>query len=342
MLTDDEETVRNEINKQIARAREMLKMPVRENVPTLPGMDPSSQFSAELIDTLEASRGRWYRYVGDMLGRFFTDDSQARDFSASITGLPHPTQRGTLDQQVVTIHRHLESGIELLESLDERLHFYVREDKETAPSDASEESSTNTDLCAFTAARRRLLRWMVEAHRRAESSGVEWPFRGAFYLRPVAQPGPRPLWHRGVPDPIMTYETDLNALGERGLLTWESALKDDRAYDLTPDGIAAYETLQKERSEPVERIEAEIFGYIDAGALRTRYPLAYERWKAAEELLWGPQAKMHLTDIGHRCRETLIEFAKVLVARHKPNPVDLDVTHARARISQTTSSYLAL
>ena len=67
------------------------------------------------------------------------------------------------------------------------------------------------------------------------------------------------------------------------------------------------------------------------------YSTAYDKWKAAEELVWTPNADMQQTQIGHLCREAMQEFTATLVEKHLPPNVDSDRTHTVNRVQAVLS-----
>jgi predicted nucleotide-binding protein len=128
---------RQGIRDQIQRARELLAEPITEPTPSLPGSGRPDQYSVARITHLDEMRVRWYRFVGTMLHRYFSDASQANDFQTSATGAVHESEHANIGRWVTGIHTQLNNGINFLESLDERLHLFVKSDAATPPATAT-------------------------------------------------------------------------------------------------------------------------------------------------------------------------------------------------------------
>jgi hypothetical protein len=73
--------------------------------------------------------------------------------------------------------------------------------------------------------------------------------------------------------------------------------------------------------------------YLDAQQFRADCPAAFEKWTAAECLLWTPEVERDLTNIGHLCREAIQAFATAVVDRFQPSAVDPNKQHDVARIA---------
>lgn len=110
-------------------------------------------------------------------------------------------------------------------------------------------------------------------------------------------------WHTRV------LPADLDVLAGEGLLSFAEPQK----FYVTPRGLQLYEEAKLASGRPVERVQAEVRTYCETEQFRAAHPTAYEKWRSAEELLWGEDSGLKLTAIGHLCREALQQFADELV-----------------------------
>jgi hypothetical protein len=161
-----------------------------------------------------------------------------------------------------------------------------------------------------------LLRWMVETD---NDRG-----RGQFLAMGVDQTPARLLHHDSGARRSDVFEGDLEDLADRGFLRRARTSGRDPMYETTADGRKAYGALLARDGTPVDRVEREMRRLVAGGEFREQFPLAYERWAAAEQLLWGSDAEQQFTDIGHRCREATQLFATELfqVTKTEPPPVE--------------------
>jgi hypothetical protein len=104
-------------------------------------------------------------------------------------------------------------------------------------------------------------------------------------------------------------------------------------YDFTIAPEAHAVLTEMATAEPLSTVEDEIVSrYIDGEGFRSRHPAAYAKWAEAARLLWGSEAEVELTTIGHKAREAVQEFASGLVARESLETVDKDPAHTAARL----------
>jgi hypothetical protein len=105
----------------------------------------------------------------------------------------------------------------------------------------------------------------------------------------------------------------------------------DVEFTIAPEGLAYAE--QRGAMHPMERIADTAPKYLDEPSFRTQYPLAYQRWQDAANLLWSESSLDELTTIGHKTREAVQEFATTLVElAGLHGAVDNDPSHTVARI----------
>ena len=147
-----------------------------------------------------------------------------------------------------------------------------------------------------------------------------------------------------------TYEGDIEELGRQGLLnvtTQQHGLR----FDVTPLGFRYYEELRHRAGEPAQRVVAEMRHHIDAHSFRSRCPAAYDKWQAAESLLWGADSLQQLTAIGHHSREALQECVHALTLERDPSASPEEkpklvarakalIASERARLGGTVAGYL--
>jgi hypothetical protein len=143
------------------------------------------------------------------------------------------------------------------------------------------------------------------------------------------------ILHPGFPPTSSVYGGDLQILARIGLLiVMDVRSQNDFSFEITSQGMAYYEQMRQRRGEPVAQVESVIRTFLDSDDFQRRYPAAYEKWVAAERLLWGSDSTEQLTTIGHLCREAMQAFATALVERFQPPGVNenpqKDVARLRA------------
>ncbi len=84
-----------------------------------------------------------------------------------------------------------------------------------------------------------------------------------------------------------------------------------------PLGYAYYEHMKREAGQPLEHVEISVRNYLSVERFRQKYPVAYQKWAEAEDMLWSSDSERQLTMIGHLCREAVQEFATHLVEQYK-------------------------
>jgi hypothetical protein len=141
------------------------------------------------------------------------------------------------------------------------------------------------------------------------------------------------LFHPGLPHgKISAYKGDIEALIQGRFLSASYEPHGIILFNVTPRGFKYYEHLKGQIQEPLARLEANVKSYFDGNTFRQKYPLAYQKWSQAEELLWRSNTEHNLTTIGHLCREAIQEFATVLVDRYQPSDVEQEKARTVARI----------
>jgi hypothetical protein len=140
--------------------------------------------------------------------------------------------------------------------------------------------------------------------------------------------------HSGLPGGFYDVHLgDLEVLTRYNLLSRTSNSRGAPVYDVHPLGFQYYEHLQKRNGEPVDQIETEVRLYIDAHDFEHRHHLAYQKWHRAASRLWSSESDSDYTEIGHLCRDALMEFAEDLVNEFRPEnaPADKQKTVDRIR-----------
>jgi hypothetical protein len=123
------------------------------------------------------------------------------------------------------------------------------------------------------------------------------------------------LLHPGVPEnKSKIYYGDIEVLAEAGLINLGFGSKGSPIFDVKPIGLKYYQSLKKSIGTPIERVENSIMSYLKAEPFISKYKLAFEKWLMAEDLLWSAESQKQFTTIGHLCRESMQEFADVLIA----------------------------
>ena len=127
------------------------------------------------------------------------------------------------------------------------------------------------------------------------------------------------LDHPGLPGgEIQIYFGDVEILAREGLLALEQSLGGSPNFDVMPLGLRYYEYLKTRLGKPIERVEKTIHDYLGSHDFQKKYPKAFGKWSAAEELLWKADTKQQATTIGHLCRESVQEFADTLIEKYNP------------------------
>ncbi len=127
------------------------------------------------------------------------------------------------------------------------------------------------------------------------------------------------LFHPEIPeDKSQIYFGDIETLASQGLLRLGYGSRGTPNFDVTPLGFRYYENLKRKLGEPVERVERTIRNYLNAHDFQKKYPKAFKKWSAAENLLWETDSQQQLTTIGHLCRESVQEFTDTLIDQFQP------------------------
>lgn len=180
---------------------------------------------------------------------------------------------------------------------------------------------------------KKLLIGFVEAERK-----ISREERQKFFVsNPIGPPGVV-LIHPGLPkDFPRVFEGDIETLESVELISisYERGVK---CFFVTPKGFQFYEQLVQESGSAVERIQSSIKGYLEAKSFKERYPLAYEKWCKAEEMLWRSDTEASFTTIGHLTREAMQEFADALVRLCKTEDIPMDKAKTVARIRAVLST----
>lgn len=171
-----------------------------------------------------------------------------------------------------------------------------------------------------------LLKKIVEASRNT-------PLEKRQRFDVVPEKGRDSLAHPGIPkDKSQIYFSDVEVLAGAGLVALGYGARGDPNFDVTPLGFKYYEYLKRKSGQPTERIEKTVNNYISAQDFLKKYPEAYEKWLASEELLWRIDPQQQFTAIGHLCREAVQEFAESLVNRFHPPDVPDEKAKTKARL----------
>jgi hypothetical protein len=126
---------------------------------------------------------------------------------------------------------------------------------------------------------------------------------------------------------------DVRALDKEGFLDAQWNVNGGARFTLNEAAFRYYEEFLAKRSEePGAAIEEEVRRYLEGPNFRTRFPLAYERLAAAEQMLWQANPQDDLTTIGHKLREAIQQFATSMVETHRPPDVEPDPAKAKSRL----------
>ena len=146
------------------------------------------------------------------------------------------------------------------------------------------------------------------------------------------------LIHDGLKDTKMVYFGDIEALARENLLILEYEPDGVPYFDISPLGFKYYEFLKKKAGESIAQVESTVKSFIEGNDFKKKYPMAYEKWANAAELLWKTDSQQQLTTIGHLCREAVQEFTEILVRLYRPP----NVTNEKAKTITRIKSVLSL
>jgi len=144
----------------------------------------------------------------------------------------------------------------------------------------------------------------------------------------------------GLAVPIQVSVSDLEYLGECGLLRVKVHPGGNQVdFTVSPQGVERYEAIHQRAATPLQQVDSRTRSYLESPDFRSQFPLAFQRWNEAAELLWASDSADHLTAIGHKAREAMQEFATCLVEHHCPSDVNADPTKTLDRVSAVLKMY---
>jgi len=137
--------------------------------------------------------------------------------------------------------------------------------------------------------------------------------------------------HPGLPGQRLTaYQGDLDTLVGEGLLRSRPS-RSHESLDITPRGFEYYRHIKAEVADPVARVESAMLALLRSEDFRSRHPIAFDKWAAAEARL-HTAGDEDLTVIGHLCREAVQAFVTGLVERHKPTDAPENPKSTKSRL----------
>jgi hypothetical protein len=175
-----------------------------------------------------------------------------------------------------------------------------------------------------------LLVQLVEAARRVPRPEQTFTH---YHLPSFGNDAPDCVIGAGIEDRIPVLGGDVGELNGAGYIRYGSHAWGDHGipFTITSEGFRAYEELRERDPDASAAIEQEVRRYLD-GSFQSRYPAAYERLAAAEQMLWQADPSSDFTTIGHKTREATQQFATALVDRYAPPGVDPDPAKAKSRL----------
>jgi len=149
----------------------------------------------------------------------------------------------------------------------------------------------------FTADQVQLLFDLVDASRKSKE-----PF---LMLRTF---GGSRLQHDGFAEGSRDFDFgDAVVLSDCGLLTATSYGNNGTFhFVVSPVGLQAYEEWHQQQGDAADTVEDEIRRLVDSEGFKSRHPKAHECWQEAAKLLWTKDTTARVTDIGHHCREAIV------------------------------------
>jgi hypothetical protein len=138
--------------------------------------------------------------------------------------------------------------------------------------------------------------------------------------------------HPGLPGGKLTaYQGDLDVL-ENQLLIHFRRSRSQALFDITPRGSKYYRDVAAEIGDPVKRVETAMLERLRFADFRARYPVAYDKWAAAEARLVQSATDEDLTVVGHLCREAIQGFVAGLVERYGVTDAPDNVKSTKSRL----------
>jgi hypothetical protein len=187
----------------------------------------------------------------------------------------------------------------------------------------------------------RLLDLLVEAKR--NSTGTERQFFSLITPPRLYLGGggnyPSTIAHPGIAQrKIEVTEMDAEALFHAGFLRTIEKRGATTYFDVTHEGIEHYENLKASQGSSLERVEETQRRKLLSEDFLARHRDAYDKWAAAEALLWQGDSPEKLSQIGLLCRECLILFTDQLVEKYQPHGVTTDKAKTTKRLSAVVST----
>jgi hypothetical protein len=123
--------------------------------------------------------------------------------------------------------------------------------------------------------------------------------------------------HRGAPQESrgVFIASQTHNLAHAGLLQMSYGSRGDKKFSVLPQGIAEYERIRT-ATQPIDIVSAEPQRFISDPQFKTVHASAFAKWERAADLLWSADSTVHLTTIGHLCREALQEFVVSMARQH--------------------------
>jgi hypothetical protein len=138
---------------------------------------------------------------------------------------------------------------------------------------------------------------------------------------------------------LAVLEGDVQALFNAGLLDRGTMIwgEPTQPFTISAAGFAHYEEMRQRPADPGVAIEEETRRYLD-GTFKDRFPEAYARLAAAEQMLWKADAADNYTTIGHKLREATQQFATEMVQRHQVADAQPDPAKTKNRLRAVVES----
>jgi hypothetical protein len=138
---------------------------------------------------------------------------------------------------------------------------------------------------------------------------------------------------------LPVLQNDVQALITAGLLDVGTEVWGDPTVPFTVSarGFEYYEGLRIRSPDPGVAIEEEVRRYLDE-TFKDRFPVAHEKLRAAEEMLWQAEPSDDFTTIGHKLREALQQFATTLIERNHVSGADPDPARTKNRLRSVVES----
>jgi hypothetical protein len=142
------------------------------------------------------------------------------------------------------------------------------------------------------------------------------------------------MMHPSLPNNSLDVSTvDLKMLDSAEYIKIESNVNSNASFSFYPTskGIKYYEYLKQNNIGTFQQIDNEVRNYLTNSNFPLIYPLAFAKWKEANNLLWQAENQINCSTIGHLCRESVQEFLDIIISKYNLANKYPDKAHTKNR-----------